>query len=156
MSLFSIYGINVYGCVYMFGCARSLLLRGLLSSYGALVPDCIGFSCCGVHALGHTTSVVAVPRLNSYGAQAYFLCSMWDLPGSGIKAVSPALQTDSLPLSHQGSPCFPFIFFRMIGLGEFLNVVHFEAWPTYQPVWLWADYLSWLICKRLGCNRLTL
>ena len=29
---------------------------------------------------------------------------MWDLSASGIKTVSPALQADSLPLSHQGSP----------------------------------------------------
>ena len=27
-----------------------------------------------------------------------------DLPNSGIKPKSPALQADSLPLSHQGSP----------------------------------------------------
>ena len=27
-----------------------------------------------------------------------------DLPDPGIKPVSPALQADSLPLSHQGSP----------------------------------------------------
>ena len=64
---------------------------------------------------------------------------MWDLPGSGIEPGSPALQADSLPLSHQGSPCFPFIFCRMIGLGEFLNVAHFEDWPTCQAVWLWTD-----------------
>ena len=27
-----------------------------------------------------------------------------DLPGPGIKPVSPELQADSLPLNHQGSP----------------------------------------------------
>ena len=27
-----------------------------------------------------------------------------DLPNPGIKPMSPALQVDSLPLSHQGSP----------------------------------------------------
>ena len=27
-----------------------------------------------------------------------------DLPNPGIKLISPALQADSLPLSHQGSP----------------------------------------------------
>ena len=27
-----------------------------------------------------------------------------DLPDPGIKSTSPALQADSLPLSHQGSP----------------------------------------------------
>ena len=29
-----------------------------------------------------------------------------DLPYSGIKPSSPAWQADSLPLSHQGSPCY--------------------------------------------------
>ena len=28
----------------------------------------------------------------------------WDLPNPGIELVPPALQADSLPLSHQGSP----------------------------------------------------
>jgi len=30
--------------------------------------------------------------------------SLGDLPDPGIKPTSPALQVDSLPLSHQGSP----------------------------------------------------
>ena len=30
--------------------------------------------------------------------------SMWDLAGSGVQPVSPALQVDSSPLDHQGSP----------------------------------------------------
>ena len=29
---------------------------------------------------------------------------MWNLPDLGIEPVSPALEPDSLPLSHQGSP----------------------------------------------------
>ena len=29
--------------------------------------------------------------------------SPWDLPNPGIKPVSPELQADSLPLSHQGN-----------------------------------------------------
>ena len=47
--------------------------------------------------------VVAAPGLRSCSTRAQFFCSMWDLPGSRIKPVSPALQADSLPLSHQGS-----------------------------------------------------
>ena len=30
--------------------------------------------------------------------------SLEDLPDSGIQPISPALQEDSLPLSHKGSP----------------------------------------------------
>ena len=31
-------------------------------------------------------------------------CGMWDLPGAGIKSVSPALAAGFLTLGHQGSP----------------------------------------------------
>ena len=52
-------------------------------SCGALAPGCEGFSSCGSQALEH--------RLNSCGTQPKLLCSIWDLPGSGIKPVSLAL-----------------------------------------------------------------
>ena len=56
---------------------------GGFSCCGALAPGCEGFSSCGAQALEH--------RLNSCGAQPKLLCSIWDLPGSGIKPVSLAL-----------------------------------------------------------------
>ena len=66
---------------------------------GAQASHCGGFSCCGAWALGTQASVVAARGfssggacgLSSCGAQAYLLCGMWDLPGPGIKPVSPAL-----------------------------------------------------------------
>ena len=42
-----------------------------------------GFSSCGSRALEH--------RLSSCGARASLLRGMWDLPGPGLKPVSPAL-----------------------------------------------------------------
>ena len=42
-----------------------------------------GLSSCGLQALEH--------RLSSCDAWAYLLCGMWDLPGPGLKPVSPAL-----------------------------------------------------------------
>ena len=86
------------------GHSRSLLLCGLvpsciewelLSSCGAQVSDCHGFSC-GAQALGHTGfsscgSQVLLYRPNSGGSWGYLLCSMWDLPRSGIELISPAL-----------------------------------------------------------------
>ena len=42
-----------------------------------------GFSSCGTRALEH--------RLSCCGARAQLLHNMWDLPGPGIKPVSPAL-----------------------------------------------------------------
>ena len=73
-------------------------------------------SCCGTQVLGAQASVVAAARrLSCRGSLqctdsaivvAHGLsCSvvMWDLPGSRIEPVSPAL-AGSLPLSLQGSP----------------------------------------------------
>ena len=42
-------------------------------------------------ALGDWASVVAARGLSSCGAQAYWLCGMWNPPGPGIKPVSSAL-----------------------------------------------------------------
>ena len=43
-----------------------------------------GVSSCGSQALER--------RLNSCGARAWSLFGLWDLPGSGINPVSPALE----------------------------------------------------------------
>ena len=42
-----------------------------------------GFSSCGSWALAH--------RLSSCGTRTGLLLSMWDLPGSGVEPMSPAL-----------------------------------------------------------------
>ena len=54
-----------------------------------------GLRCYGSQAPEH--------RLSSCGVRAQLLHDMWDLPGTGIKPVSPALAGGPLPLSHQGS-----------------------------------------------------
>ena len=46
---------------------------------------------CGAWALGARASVVVARGLSSCGARALLLHGMWDLPGPGIKPVSPAL-----------------------------------------------------------------
>ena len=67
------------------------------------VMDDAGFSCCGAGALEHVGfsscgSQALEHWLSSSGARGELLCGTWDLPGSGVKPVSPAL-----PLSYQGS-----------------------------------------------------
>ena len=52
---------------------------------------CGGFSCCRAWALGARASVVVAHGLSSCGARALLLRGMWDLPGPGIKPMSPAL-----------------------------------------------------------------
>ena len=101
---------------FIFGCARSLLLCRLFSSCGKwqLLASCgarasrsRGFSCCLWSAVAlkpdcRASVVVACglrscgfgaleQRLNSCGMWAQLLLSMWNLPGSGVEPMSPAL-----------------------------------------------------------------
>ena len=55
-----------------------------------------GLSSCGSRALEH--------RLSSCGAQASLLCGMWDLPGTGIKPMSPALAGGFSTTAPPGKP----------------------------------------------------
>ena len=77
--------------LFIFGCAGSLLLRGplstcreqgSLSSCSAEVSHCGSF-CCRAWALGAGTQLWCMT--------ASLLLSIWDLPRSGIKPMSPAL-----------------------------------------------------------------
>ena len=49
-------------------------------------------------------------RLSSCVSRAQLLRGMWDPPRPGLEPVSPALQADSQPLHHQGSPRILYIF----------------------------------------------
>ena len=44
--------------------------------------------------------------LSGCGSRPQVLGGRWNLPGPGIKAVSPALAGDFYPLSHQGNALF--------------------------------------------------
>ena len=63
----------------------------------------VSFRSCGMRALEH--------RLSSCGARAYLLCSMWDLPGPGLEAVSPALAGGFLTTVLPGKPWTLFLLF---------------------------------------------
>ena len=109
----------MYVCMYLFifGHIGSLLLRvgflqlrraGATLCCGAWASHHGGFSCCGAQALGVRASVVVVGRLSSCGLRALehrlsscgvhaqLLRGMWDLPGSGLETMSPAL-ADGFP-----------------------------------------------------------
>ena len=68
---------------------------GLLSSCGAGLPKCRGFSCCGTWALEHKLIVVA-NGLSCSGACGTFL-------DQGLNPCLLHWQANSIPLSHQGS-----------------------------------------------------
>ena len=52
---------------------------------------------------------------------------MWDLPGLGIEPVSPALEGDSLPLSHQGSPVLNLNWSKILTQGFELHTESFTG-----------------------------
>ena len=72
----------LFGAVLGLSCCTGfspVVTRGLLYSCDAWASHFSGFSCCEAHGL------------HSCGSEAQLLPSMWDLPGPGIKPVSPAL-----------------------------------------------------------------
>ena len=71
----------------------------------------VGFSSCGSQALGH--------RLSNCGKRAYLLCGMWDLPGPGLKPVSPALAGGFLTTVPPGKP---WVVFLLLNLESSANI----------------------------------
>ena len=72
----------------VFDCAGSSLPCRLLSSCSVQLSDSSSFFCCGGWAgLDFSSCGSWVPecRLSSCGTWAQFLCSIWDLPRSGIE-----------------------------------------------------------------------
>ena len=67
---------------------------------------CSGFSCYIAQALGMRASVVAACGLKSMGSVSWHMGlvapSMWDLPGPGIKPVSPLLASRFLSTAPPG------------------------------------------------------
>ena len=89
---------------FVFGCASSLLLCWLFSGCGG---QGLPFGCgaqdagSGREDLSSYGSPALEHRLGSCGAWVSFLRGT---PGSEVEPVSPELQADSLPPSHQGRP----------------------------------------------------
>ena len=92
-------------------CAGTLGLCGLFSSCGRWGP----ISSCRAWALEN--------RLNSCGARAWLLCSIWDLPGSGIEPMSPALAGGLFTTRPPGKP--PVTFYN----GKFVPIDSLTHFP---------------------------
>ena len=95
---------------FVFGQAGSSLLHRVFSGYGnggcSLVVECgllLGLSPRRRHRLEGTAAAVVVRGLSACGVRACLSHCTQGLPGPGLDPVSPALQVDSSPLSHQGS-----------------------------------------------------
>ena len=91
--------------------------RGLFSSCGVWAPHCSGVSLIAEHRLsGMQASIVAAlglsgcaslaleQRLNHCGAWISLPHGMWDLSGSGIKFMSPALAGRFFTTEPPGKP----------------------------------------------------
>ena len=73
---------------------------------------CAGFSLVAVRGfLIAVTPLIVEHRLSNCGAQGYLPRGMWDLPGSGIEPMSPALQGRFLTTRPPVKP----LFFLVIG-----------------------------------------
>ena len=127
---------KIFLTLFILGCGRSSLRMGLFSSYegqgplsgcGMQASRCGAFSSRGAEALVLWAAVASAcglsiwgsraleHRLAGCGAQAYLLCGMRDLPGSGIEPVSSALAgrffTTEPPRKPEGAfhPRFPLV-----------------------------------------------
>ena len=83
---------------------------------------CGGFSCCGAWALGARASVVAARGLSSCGSRASLLRRVWDLPGPGLKPVSPALAGRFLTTTPPGKSSSSVLFLRRFDHSELNGV----------------------------------
>ena len=111
---------------FIFGCVGSSLLSvgflqlrraGATLHCSVQASHCGGFSCCRAWALGARASVAVARsfsscgswalehRLSSCGSWAQLLHGMWDLPGPGLKPMSPALAGRFLTTVPPGKPC---------------------------------------------------
>ena len=110
------YFLNKFIYFYLFigfGCIGSSWLRARFSlvvasrAYSSLW--CAGFSLQWLLLLQSTgsrvqASVVVAHRLSSCGSWALLLHGMWDLPGPGLKPISPALAGKFLTTVPPGKP----------------------------------------------------
>ena len=109
---------------------------GLLSTCDAWASHCSGFSCWEAWALGcagfSTWNTWALDRgsFNSYGPWASLLQSMWDLPGPGIKPVSPTLAGGFLTTGPPGKSKTSFFFFFL-----YSTVNYIAQWTIFNILW---------------------
>ena len=107
-------------CLFFPDCTGSLLLcrllsscgqRGLLSGCSAWASHCSDSSHCGAQAPGHLPSGCCFRALgylpSSCGARASLLHGMWNLPGPGIKPMSPTLTSEFFTTEPPGKPPNP-------------------------------------------------
>ena len=124
-NLLFIYLFVCFWLCWVFTAAQELSLVVASMGYSSLrsrASHCSGFSCCRAQALSAQASLVVARGFSSCGSRALecslsscdsqvqLLCSMWDLPGPGIKPMSPALAGGFLTTASPGKS-LPYIIF---------------------------------------------
>ena len=94
--------------MYLFFSGSSVL-HGLFYSSTVWASRCGGFSCCTARPLGYmdfsSCGFQALEhRLNNCGTPCQLFHGMWDLLGSGIEPVSPALAVGFFTTESPGKP----------------------------------------------------
>ena len=80
--------------------------------------DCGGFSC---GAGAPDVSWAQEHRLNNVAQGLSVLCSMWDLSGSGIKPLSPALAGGFSTAEPPGKPPQESLFCKIVAFHRFIK-----------------------------------
>ena len=90
----------------------------MVHSYDGILCVCESLSHVRLFAIPWIITAHQPPLSVEFSMQEYWsglpFPSLGDLPDPGIEPTSPALQADSLPLSHQGSPHITFEYKRLI------------------------------------------
>ena len=110
---------SVYHFWLCWVCVARCGLSLVVASGGHSSLHCSGFYCCTAWALGHSGfsscgSWALEHGLNSCGTWAYLLHGVWDLPGPGIKPVSPALAGGFLSKVPPGKSLLLFLYFGFL------------------------------------------
>ena len=92
--------------IYHFGCEGSSLMLAFFTcgkwELCSGFPLCGGFSCYRAQTLGTWASVDAACGFRSWGAWAWLLPGMWNIPRPGIEPMSPELAGEFLTTGPRG------------------------------------------------------
>ena len=124
--------------LFIFGCAASLLLCGLLSSCSLRASQCGDVFCCGALTGSRALRLCCSSwdlehRLNSCGSWASLLHGSWDLPGPGIKLMYPALAGFFFTTEPPGKPALH-IKERLINARSYSNSYESPIYMTLRYI----------------------
>ena len=109
--------------------------------------------CCQARALGTWATPVAAHWLSSYGIQAYLSCRVWDLPGPGIKPMSPALAGWFFTTKPPGKPTNTWLFSVFFILIILLDVKwYLIVFDLHFSNLLWRNVFSNSACYLIGLS----